>query len=90
MKLISNEKIEEFQKNNTVLLSNIDECAAAKLALDFAENELQNLAVEFAEWIDINGIRNNEHKWKYKFDNYVKKFTSKEMFEKFIEIRNKA
>jgi hypothetical protein len=39
------------------------------------------LSLDFAEWIDINGIRDGRHEWKYKGDNYSKKHTTQEMFD---------
>lgn len=89
MKIIDEEKVKnEISKIEKVVNGKLS--TAFEKGVEFAESELQNLAIEFAEWIDINGIRDNEHNWKYKFDNYVKKFTSIEMFEKFIEQRKKA
>ena len=44
-----------------------------------------NSPLEFAEWININGIRDGEHEWIYKVDNYKKKFSTKEMYEFFIK-----
>lgn len=41
--------------------------------------------LKFAEWLDINGVRNDRHEWKYKGDNYTKKYTTKEMFDKWKE-----
>jgi hypothetical protein len=38
----------------------------------------------FAEWIDLNGIRNNEHEWKYKGDNYVCRYSTEEMYQLFL------
>lgn len=88
MKLVSDEKIHsEVEKyTNKSSLEWISFVNGAH----FAEAELQNLAIEFAEWIDINGVRSDEHVWRYRFDNYVKKFTSSEMFEKFVEQRDNS
>jgi hypothetical protein len=34
----------------------------------------------FAEWVDIFCVRNNEHEWKYRGDNYTKKYTTEQMY----------
>lgn len=39
------------------------------------------MSLDFAEWIDIEGIRADRHEWTYKGDNYVKKYTTSEMFD---------
>tara|TARA_R110000823_G_scaffold204098_3_gene335151 strand:- start:1090 stop:1323 length:234 start_codon:yes stop_codon:yes gene_type:complete len=41
------------------------------------------LSLDFAEWIDIYGIRDGEHEWKYKGDNYIKKHSTQEMFNEW-------
>ena len=41
------------------------------------------LSLDFAEWIDIYGIRDGEHEWKYKGDNYTKKHSTKQMFDEW-------
>jgi murein L,D-transpeptidase YcbB/YkuD len=40
-------------------------------------------SMEFAEWLDIEGIRADRHAWKYKGDNYEKKHTTEEMFHEW-------
>ena len=37
----------------------------------------------FAEWIDINGVRQNKCKWKFKGDSYDKTYTTHEMYKFF-------
>jgi hypothetical protein len=44
------------------------------------------LSLDFAEWIDINGIRYGKHEWKYKGDNFSKKWTTKQMFDKWQKV----
>ena len=34
----------------------------------------------FAEWIDINCVRNGEHKWTYRGDNYRKNYSTEDMY----------
>ena len=41
------------------------------------------LSLDFAEWIDIYGIRDGKHEWKYKGDNYTKKHSTQEMFDEW-------
>ena len=42
--------------------------------------------LDFTEWIDINGIRDGQHEWKYKADNYKKRFSTQEMFDEWQRI----
>ncbi len=42
-----------------------------------------SLSLGFAEWINIYGIRDGEHEWKYKGDNFTKKHSSKQMFDEW-------
>lgn len=44
------------------------------------------LSLYFAEWIDIHGIRDGQHEWKYKGDNYKKKFSTQEMFDEWQKV----
>jgi hypothetical protein len=37
----------------------------------------------FAEWINLNGIRNNEHEWKFKGDNWTGRYSTEEMYNFF-------
>lgn len=41
------------------------------------------LSLDFAEWIDINGIRAGKHEWRYKGDKYTENWTTREMFDKW-------
>jgi hypothetical protein len=47
-----------------------------------------NKILMFAEWIDINCVRNGEHIWKYKGDNFSINHTTEEMLHIF-ETENK-
>jgi len=48
-------------------------------------------SLDFAEWLDIYGIRDGEHEWKYKNDNYTKKYSTKQMFDAWQRLpTNKA
>lgn len=44
------------------------------------------ISLDFAEWIDINGIRNDRHEWKYKGDNYSKRWTTQQMFDEWQRV----
>lgn len=41
------------------------------------------LSLDFAEWIDIYGIRNGEHEWTYKGDNYTKTYSTRQMLDEY-------
>lgn len=41
------------------------------------------MSLDFAEWINIHGIRYGEHEWKYKGDNYTKEHSTQEMFDEW-------
>lgn len=60
-----------------------------KLSVDYVNDHISRLVdgmiplpdtLEFAEWIDINCIRDGNIKWKYKGDNFKKSYTTKEIF----------
>lgn len=34
----------------------------------------------FAEWIDINCVRNGEHKWVYRGDNFNKSYDTQQLY----------
>jgi hypothetical protein len=39
----------------------------------------------FAEWMHLNAIRNDEHLWKYRGDNWTTTLTTKEMYNLFVK-----
>jgi hypothetical protein len=41
------------------------------------------LSLDFAEWINIYGIRDGEHEWKYKGDNFTKRHSTQEMYDEW-------
>ena len=41
----------------------------------------------FAEWIDINCVRNGEHKWTYRGDNYRKNYSTEDMYRIYYNER---
>ena len=43
----------------------------------------RNKSLLFAEWLDIEGIRNDKHEWKWCGDNWKGRYTTKEMYVKF-------
>ena len=43
------------------------------------------ITLGFAEWMDLNCVRNNEHEWKYRGDKYSKVYSTKEMFEIYTD-----
>ncbi len=44
---------------------------------------------EFSEWIDINGIRNGPHEWKWRGDNFKVNKTTSEMLTLYRNQLNK-
>jgi len=40
----------------------------------------ENKSLLFAEWLDLEGIRNDIHQWKWKGDNYIGRYTTKKMY----------
>ncbi len=47
---------------------------------EFYEDEIIKSHLSFVEWVDINCIRNGEHEWKYRGDNFKGRYNTKEMF----------
>ena len=39
--------------------------------------------LEFAEWMDLNCVRNNQHEWMYRGDNFTNKFSTEKLFNVF-------
>ena len=54
-----------------------------KIDADSFGNLIKELSCDFAEWLNINGIRDGQHEWKYKADNFKKKFSTQEMFKEY-------
>jgi hypothetical protein len=64
MELISKEKIENNAGNSYGFNLNWGHRSAFKQGAEFAENELQNLAIEFAEWCSNNNyVKSNGDCW---------------------------
>lgn len=42
------------------------------------------ITLEFAEWLDTNCVRNNEHEWTYRGDNHEKEYSTREIFDVFL------
>jgi len=63
------------------------------LGVNFAENELQNLAIEYSEWLSAQkdySFCKNKNVWTLYGKSREFDLTSKQLFDKFIEQRNKA
>lgn len=45
----------------------------------------QQVAIAFAEWVDLNAIRQGPNEWTHKGDNWRKKRTTEEIFDLFIK-----
>ena len=41
----------------------------------------------FAEWIDINCVRNGEHKWTYRGNNFRSNYTTEELYRIYYNER---
>ncbi len=55
--------------------------------IDFAEKELQNLAIEFGNWLNDNvDMTQNKYKW----DTWHEILSTEQCFERFLVQRNKA
>ena len=82
--------LQEAEDNNTWLVST----QSVKRHLEkIKETEKLNIptniiSLDFAEWININGIRNDEHVWTYKGDNFTKKRSTQEMFDEWQKVTN--
>lgn len=62
-----------------------NEIEAGEDLLEFLKQDLIPSILDFAEWLDIYGIRADRHEWTWKGDNYTKRWTTREMFEKWQE-----
>lgn len=47
--------------------------------------QLEEHSCGFSEWMDIVAIRDGQHEWKYKGDNYAKKYTTKELYQLYLK-----
>ena len=86
MELISKQKIEEEVKKDS--LHDFSWQLGFLRGVEFAEQQLQDLAVEFAEWCEIFYYYFNCHTKKWYHFNAKKKYTTKELFELFLKERN--
>ena len=48
--------------------------------LDKIFDELESDILDFAEWMNIEAIRTDEHEWKYRGDNYKKRYSTEALF----------
>ena len=97
MKIISEEKIIEESKDHAMYYGfETDEVAedSFRCGVYFAESELQNLAIEFAEWKDKNFFESERHHNRpiiylsFNPDESNGYYLS-QLFDKFINQRNK-
>lgn len=72
------------EKNQSIPSDTLELMKDAALATLVDKNEsIGNVmisSVHFAEWMDIVCIRDGRYDWKYKEDNYAKKYSTKEMY----------
>ena len=45
----------------------------------------KEITLGFAEWTDLQCIRNNEHEWKYRGDNYKTIYSTEEIFDLYLK-----
>ena len=46
-------------------------------------------AIEFAEWMNINAVRSDEHEWRWKGDKYKAVYTTDILWDIFLQIKVK-
>ena len=47
---------------------------------------ISNLMNNYAEWVDVNAVRNGSHEWTMGCGMQTKHFTSEELFSEYIKI----
>ena len=84
MKIIDETKVKkEISKIEKVVNGKLS--TAFEKGVEFAETELQTLAIEFAEWL----LKNKCKPFDSLYWEHTQFFTTKELFKVFIEQRNK-
>lgn len=43
-------------------------------------------AMAFAEWIDVNAVRTNEHEWTWRGDNFKDRYTTSVLWDIFTQL----
>ena len=86
MKLIDEEKVKVASENYSCNRSSETGQIDFKAGVEFAENELKNLSIEFAEWLAIYYDYGHSEEYWFGHDG---KYTSAELFKKFMEQRTK-
>lgn len=59
--------------------------ASFKAMLEYAEQQ----STSFSEWMDIDCIRDGEHEWRYRGDNFSKQRTTKQLYAIFKKEQEK-
>lgn len=54
---------------------------AVMTKLDKIFDEFEKDILGFAEWMDIEAIRSDEHVWKYRGDNFSKKYSTEALYK---------
>jgi len=73
----------DLEKNGKTVMTQCETEYKLKILKFKQAQEMRTLL--FAEWLDINGIRNNQHEWKWSGDNWTGRHTTKEMYAIFID-----
>jgi len=90
MKIITEEKIKVASENYSVNRSSDTGQIDFKAGVNFAETELQNIAIEFAEWVRRNGYHNEKIGYYSKQTKVlISLYSTSELFTKFITERSK-
>ena len=86
MGIIDEEKVKQLHRNEWCKVN-----GKVFISATLAESELQELAIEFAEWISGDNCdwtpSTQCNLWQYKYKIQAIKINSEELFQKFIEQR---
>lgn len=51
-----------------------------KLRFNTPDGDVLYDALRFAEWVDTNCVRNGEHKWTYRGDNFCTNYSTENLY----------
>jgi len=93
--MISKERIEQAAKEYAINDVGLKQGASYKNAITdftagvrFAEAELKSVAMDFAEWVELNCSALSGNLWEFVKDPNSEVFTSRDLFAKFMAERN--
>lgn len=73
--------LDDLEKYIKHLESKVDNFVLANVRLSLPDD-----AKHFAEWMDIVCFRDGRFEWKYKADNYTKKYTTTQMYVEWLQL----